>query len=247
MALHSTSPSVYLVLSSVRATNLCGAVGSESTQIVTLSFPPNYLYTYAGEVGNLDAPGDQASSALFNPTDLANCTIATTTSFDIGPHFANPCSPFIVAPTQLLNIDPAFSTCKVGAVLRPEVVVWPRRFTDWCACRLQPLDSTIHPQRSLLPSTSPLLPLRLRHLAQVPLPTYPRLQLVLVNKLRIPSFRQSNILHPILRLTLHQMTPRQTALHLTVLHRMILRRTTLRRTIRRQIALRQIVPSQTLL
>lgn len=119
MALHSTSPSVYLVLSSVRATNLCGAVGSESTQIVTLSFPPSYLYTYIGEVGDLDAPGDQASSALFNPTDLANCTTATTTSYDIGPHFANPCSPFIVAPTQLLDIDPAFSTCTVGHHLPP--------------------------------------------------------------------------------------------------------------------------------
>lgn len=235
MAPHSTSPSVYLVLSSVRATNLCGAVGSESSQIVTLSFPPNYLYTYIGEVGNLDAPGDQASSALFNPTDLANCTTATTTSFDIGPHFANPCSPFIVAPTQLLDIDPAFSTCNVSPVFRPEVVVWPWRFTDWCACSLQLLDSTIHPQRSLLSIISPL-PLLLRHLAQVQLPTYLRLQMVLVNNLRFPSsLRQSNTLHPIIRLTPHRMIPRQRAHHPTVLHQMILR----------QIA--RVVPGQTLL
>lgn len=116
MSPHSTSPSVYLVLSSVRATNLCGAVGSESTQMITLSFPQNYLYTYAGEVGNLGAPGQQASSALFNPSDLANCT-STTVFNDYGPHFANPCSPFIVAPTQLLDIDPAFSTCTVGRPL----------------------------------------------------------------------------------------------------------------------------------
>ncbi len=114
MSLHSTSPSVYLVLSSVRATNLCGAVGSESTQMITLSFPQNYLYTYAGYVGDLGVPGQEASSDLFNPTDLANCTTSTTTFTDFGPHFADPCSPFIVAPTQLLDIDPAFSTCTVG-------------------------------------------------------------------------------------------------------------------------------------
>ena len=117
MDVYSISPSVYLVLSSVRATDLCGAVGTESTQIVTLSFPPNYLYTYAGYIGDLDVAG-QHSSELFNPADLASCT-TTSTVVDVGPHFANPCSPFIVAPTQLLDIDPAFSTCTVGSPLHP--------------------------------------------------------------------------------------------------------------------------------
>ena len=118
MDMYSISPSVYLVLSSVRATNLCGAVGTASTQIVTLSFPPDYLYTYAGYIGNLGVAGQQVSSELFNPADLASCT-TTSTVVDVGPHFANPCSPFIVAPTQLLDIDPAFSTCTVGRPLHP--------------------------------------------------------------------------------------------------------------------------------
>ena len=84
--------------------------------MVTLSFPPESLYTYAGYVGDLGVAGQQASSALFNPTDLANCT-TTKTLPDIGPHFADPCSPFIVAPTQLLEIDPAFSTCTASDLL----------------------------------------------------------------------------------------------------------------------------------
>ncbi|KAL8824227.1 MAG: hypothetical protein Q9191_005208 [Dirinaria sp. TL-2023a] len=49
-------------------------------------------------------------SALFKPTDLDNCT-TTHTSVDVGPHFADNCSPFIVAPSQLLDVDPAWSTC----------------------------------------------------------------------------------------------------------------------------------------
>lgn len=101
------------MLSSVEATDLCGPVGSEATQQVTLSFPPNYLYTYNGEVGNL-AVSNGGPSALFNPTDLNNCT-TTVTSVDIGPHFANNCSPFVVAPTQLLDVDPAWSTCTVSS------------------------------------------------------------------------------------------------------------------------------------
>lgn len=109
--------------SSLKATNLCGAVGSGPTQIVTLWFPPNYLYTYVGEAGNLGLPGDQASFALFNPTDLEKCVASTTTFTGFGPHFADSCGPFIVAPTQLLNIDPLFSTCTVGSYLpsRPDV------------------------------------------------------------------------------------------------------------------------------
>lgn len=106
-----TSSSVYLVLSSVRATNLCGTVGTESTQIVTLSFPPNYLYTYVGEVGILGIPGNQVSPEFFNPTDSANCTTSTVFT-NFGAHFADPYSLFIVAPTQLLDLDLAFSTCK---------------------------------------------------------------------------------------------------------------------------------------
>ena len=106
------------------AYDLCGTVGAYYTN-VTLSFGPDELSTYVGDSAAYEA-SDIATSSL-NFADLSsNCTssyaraggvytVSGTSTIYYSSFAGDQCLPWLVAPSQVLKVDPAWYTC-TGAV-----------------------------------------------------------------------------------------------------------------------------------
>jgi len=93
----SSSPSVYVVFESIKASDGCNQIGP-SFMSKTATFPPGALSTLAPD----------NSTQSFNLADLP-CPPASVQWDSPGPY-----APLLAPPPYLFDLDPAFSACIAG-------------------------------------------------------------------------------------------------------------------------------------
>jgi hypothetical protein len=96
-----TSPSVYVVFSTIEAVNLCGFVGKQFTD-VTMAFDPGELYLTNGRSG-----GTTRYEASYLP-----CPPQSILDWDFYNAMGESTwQPYIAQPARLTELDPSFASC----------------------------------------------------------------------------------------------------------------------------------------